>query len=208
MTLIAIYGGSGSGKTTLAEELASWLGAQRSVRLDSDSYYHDLSEQSLFDREKTNVDHPDSMDDVLLRGHLLRLINGHAIDKPKYDFETHTRVGFERIEPAPIIILDGLLFMHYPDIRSLADVKFYVSVQDDLRFIRRLQRDVKARGRTTDQVISKYLETVRPMHHVHVEPTRQWADLEVDNSGKTENALSSMIIYLKKHYPEWEFERS
>lgn len=181
--IIAVVGGTGSGKTTVATAIheAVGLGA---VLLDQDAYYRDLSELTLDERRKVNFDHPDSIDTELLAQHLQELAAGRAIDKPTYDFAAHTRAAQSvRVEPREVIIVEGILLLADPQLRDLFDIRIFVDVGDDVRFIRRLLRDTRERGRTMDNVIQQYLTTVRPMHLEFVEPSKRYADIILPEGG-------------------------
>lgn len=181
--IIAVVGGTGSGKTTVATAIheAVGLGA---VLLDQDAYYRDLSDLTLDERRKVNFDHPDSIDTELLAHHLQQLAAGHAIDKPTYDFAAHTRAAESvRVEPREVIIVEGILLLADARLRELFDIRIFVDVGDDVRFIRRLLRDTRERGRTMDNVIQQYLTTVRPMHLEFVEPSKRYADVILPEGG-------------------------
>jgi uridine kinase len=181
--LIGIGGGTGAGKTTLARALRErYAGVGVSI-VEQDSYYQDRSDLSETERKVLNYDQPSAIDHELLFGHLERLVSGIAIEKPRYCFARHTRSPeAERISPTPLIILEGLFALWDSRIRSLMGLKIYVDADPDLRFIRRLRRDVLERGRTVESVIAQYLESVRPMHHIYIGPTKAHADLVLDTS--------------------------
>ncbi len=181
---VGISGGTGSGKTTLAREIVSALGSENVVLIHQDSYYRNLNEIPVEDRNQVNFDHPDAVDLDLMHRHLEMLRAGKAIDLPVYDFTTHTRKpGTTRLEPLPVIIVEGILILSDPRIRSLLEVKIFVECDPDLRFIRRLERDMRERGRTIESVIAQYLSTVRPMHLQYVLPSKNYADLIVPEGG-------------------------
>ncbi len=177
--VIGIAGGTGSGKTTVAERIARELGADRVVVLVQDNYYKDLSHLSFQERACWNFDHPDAVDTDLMARQVADLKAGRAIDMPIYDFKTHTRVPERTIRVAPrdSIIVEGILVLELQPIRALMDVRLYVETDDDVRFIRRLRRDVAERGRSVESVIEQYMGTVRPMHRAFVEASRRHADL-------------------------------
>lgn len=178
---IAIAGGSGCGKTSLTRALVSVLGTERCCVLDHDSYYRDLSHQPLAVRATTNFDHPDSLDNGLLAAHIQQLLAGQAIERPCYDFSTHTRLeAAQTIAARPVIICDGILLLAIPELRRSFDLRLYIDTPADVRALRRLQRDIVERGRTVPSVIKQYLDTVRPMHEQFVEPARKTADVVLD----------------------------
>ena len=181
--IIAVVGGTGSGKTTVARAIHDSLGGG-AVLLDQDAYYRDLAHLSLDERRQVNFDHPDSIDTELLIRHLEALAAGEAIEKPTYDFAAHTRAAQrERVEPSEVIIVEGILLLTDPRLRELFDIRIFVDVGDDVRFIRRLLRDTRERGRTMDNVIQQYLSTVRPMHLEFVEPSKRHADVILPEGG-------------------------
>ncbi len=180
--LIAVAGGSGSGKTTVVNKIRKAFKEYDVLVIRHDDYYKKSDEESLEKRMMVNYDHPISLDNSLLLEHLKKLINGEEVDKPIYDFVNHQRSEkVERIKPAKIIILEGILILEDEKIRKLLDIKIYVDTDDDLRFIRRLRRDINERGRTLDNVINQYLRTVKPMYHAFVKPTKRYADLIIPN---------------------------
>jgi uridine kinase len=186
VVVIGIAGGSASGKTSVANKLVenqiSKVSSIALIRLDD--YYKDLSNLSIEERSKTNFDHPDSIDFDLLSDHLQKLKDGKSINKPVYDFSIHNRkVKFELIKPVNVVILEGILALSEAVIRNLCDIKIFVDTDDDIRFIRRLKRDTRERGRTIESVISQYLDTVRPMHMQFVEPSKRYADIIIPEGG-------------------------
>ena len=173
--IIGVVGGSGSGKTTVARAIQQAMDVSAAF-LDQDGYYKDLSHLTLEQRKQVNFDHPDSIDVDLLVEHLEQLARGEAIEKPTYDFAAHTRAAARvHVEPNPIVLVDGILLFAEKRLRELFDIKVYVDVADDIRFIRRLERDVVERGRSMPDVIRQYLATVRPMHLEFVEPSKRHA---------------------------------
>jgi len=161
------------------------------VILEQDSYYHDLSDLSLEERQHYNFDHPDSIDIDLFLSHLKALWEGKSILKPVYDFSTHTRNSQTvQIEPHRVVVVEGILVLHFPSIRELLDIKIYVETPADIRFIRRLKRDIDARGRTTHSVINQYLSTVRHMHEQFVEPSKFYADIIIPEGGQNTVAIN------------------
>lgn len=182
---IGIAGGTGSGKTTVARRLYESLHLDSAVFLDQDSYYRDLGHLSLEERKKVNFDHPSSLDNDLLVEHLRSLCEGRVIDKPLYDFAAHTRTDQTlRVEPRGIILVEGILLFVEESLRELFDLKIFVDTEADVRFIRRLRRDLELRGRTIDSVIDQYLNTVRPMHFEFVEPSKRYADIILPRGGQ------------------------
>lgn len=182
--IIGIVGGSGSGKTTVAHGILDALGGVDAAFIDQDAYYRDLAHLPLAERARFNFDHPDAFDTELLVAHLDRLASGLPIDKPTYDYAHHTRAArTERVEPREVVLVDGIMLFVDPALRSRFDIKIYVDVPDDVRFIRRLQRDVAERGRSVESIIEQYLTTVRPMHLEFVEPSRRWADVILPEGG-------------------------
>ncbi len=185
VAIIAIAGGTASGKTTVANRVysaTSSVGKVRLIRLDD--YYKFHPDVELEQRRRLNYDHPDSIDWELLFEHLTMLKKGQSINKPTYDFTIHQRrAESEVVEPGNVIILEGILALAEPRIREIADIKLYVDTPDDLRFIRRLTRDINTRGRTVESVINQYFDTVRPMHIQFVEPSKKFADIIIPEGG-------------------------
>ncbi|MGE3173927.1 MAG: uridine kinase [Planctomycetota bacterium] len=194
--LVAIVGGTGSGKTTLAGALARHLGARCAV-LDHDAYYHDLSHLEPPLRAATNFDHPDALDNDLLLQQLQALRQGRAVDKPRYCFATHTRLPQrERVPAREIVLVEGILLLAPPRLRAAFDLRVFVDVDDDVRALRRLRRDIRERGRTVDSVYTQWLATVRPMHQQFVEPARAHADLIVSGEAPIEDAVRRIAAQL------------
>jgi uridine kinase len=186
VVVIGIAGGSASGKTSVANKLVeNQINKVSSIALlRLDDYYKDLSNLKIEERSKTNFDHPDSIDFDLLSDHLQKLKDGKSINKPIYDFSIHNRQDkSELINPVNVVILEGILALSEAVIRDLCDIKIFVDTADDIRFIRRLKRDTRERGRTIESVISQYLETVRPMHMQFVEPSKKYADIIIPEGG-------------------------
>lgn len=180
MFLIGIAGGSGSGKTTFAQKVVKLVGSNEVLHLHQDSYYLPSQPKDQFVRGKPNFDHPDAFDWPLLRSQLRAIKDHHQVSAPLYDFVTSTRRSeTELVGPAKICVFDGIYALWDEEIRSMMDLKIFLHVDADIRFIRRLHRDVKERGRTLDSIISQYYDTVRPMHRQYLEPTSQFADLTV-----------------------------
>lgn len=182
--VIGIAGGSGSGKTTLAHTIIERVGRERITYIQHDAYYRDQSAVPFEQRLLVNYDHPDSLETSLFVEHLHALRDGRAVQIPLYDFAQFTRTReIVSIEPRPVILLEGILLFVDAALRSLIDIKIYVDAPSDLRFIRRLQRDLTERQRTPESVIRQYLETVRPMHIEFVEPSKRFADLILPEGG-------------------------
>jgi uridine kinase len=196
--IIGVVGGSGSGKTTVARAILEASGVDAAF-LDQDGYYQDLSHLTLDERRAVNFDHPASLDNDLMVAQLDALAAGVAIDKPTYDFVAHTRAAATvRIDPAPIVLVDGILLFTEPRLRERFDIKIFVDVADDIRFIRRMLRDVTERGRTVDDVVRQYLATVRPMHLEFVEPSRRWADVIIPEGGHNRIGVEMVIARVQQ----------
>ena len=181
--VLGLAGGSGAGKTTLVEGLTSRLRGEVSV-LWFDEYYHDLVHLSPDQRATVNFDHPDSLDEELLIEHLDGLLAGRPVDVPVYDFATHTRTGrTRRVEPRPVVVVDGILVLAVPDLRSRLDLAVFVDAPAEVRLARRMYRDVRERGRTTASVRAQFEATVAPMHEAFVDPSAEHADLRLDGTG-------------------------
>lgn len=182
--VIGVTGGSGSGKTTVSQDIIKRLAGESVVMIPQDAYYHDQSDKNMDERRMTNYDHPDSLDNELLISQLKQLLERKTIEQPVYDYTNHTRSTKKvTIQPADVIILEGVLLFTEAKLRDLLDIKIYVDTDDDLRFIRRMQRDIVERGRTVDTVVNQYLETVKPMYHQFVEPTKRYADIILPEGG-------------------------
>ena len=189
--VIAISGGSGSGKTTLASMLKEHYSDSASL-ISLDSYYKDLSDLEVGDRVKTNFDHPSCIDFLLFKENVALLKKNKAINDPIYSFDTHCRLReTNRVEAAPLLILEGLYSFYDKNVSEVADFKIYVDAGDDIRLIRRIRRDVRERGRDIESILSQYESTVRIMHQEHVEQQKNDADLVINNDGKEE--LQSIV---------------
>ena len=188
--LIGLAGGSGSGKTLVARTIVRELGSQRVVVIDQDSYYKNLDQIPFRDREARNFDHPDAFDHELLREHLRLLLEGHAIDQPVYDYSEHKRSQeTRRISDHLVVVLEGILIFHDPELRALMDIKLFVDADSDVRLIRRLRRDLIERGRSVDSILRQYEESVRPMHLQFVEPSKRFADVIIPGGGHNKVAI-------------------
>lgn len=194
---MGIAGGTGSGKTLVARCIEEALG-QHIVVIGQDSYYLDRSELPFSERQKINYDHPDAFDHDLLVSHIQKLMAGEAIEMPIYDYATHTRSKETvRLDPAPVIVIEGILVLAIPALRSLMNVKIFVDTDADVRFIRRLSRDIRERGRTVESVIGQYLDVVRLMHLEFVEPSKRCADIIVPEGGYNKVAIDFIATKLK-----------
>jgi len=196
--IVGVAGGSGSGKTTVARAIHEPLGVD-AVLLDADSYYCDLSDLGFDERKAVNYDHPDAFDVPLLVQQLDQLARGHAVQKPTYDYALHTRAQTRmHVEPREVILVDGILLFADARLRSLFDIKVFVDVAEDIRFIRRLRRDIQERGRSLDSVIEQYLSTVRPMHLEFVEPSKRYADVILPEGGQNQIGIEMIRARVEK----------
>jgi uridine kinase len=182
--IIGISGGTGSGKTTVANRILESVQASEVVFIQQDSYYRNLKDLPLDYQHVANFDHPDALDNDLLVNHIRKLRAGESVELPIYDFRTHTRANETRsVEPRPIVIVEGILIFADPRLLEQMDIKVFVDTPDDIRFIRRLRRDLDERGRTVESVIEQYVGTVRPMHMQFVEPSKRYADVIIPEGG-------------------------
>jgi uridine kinase len=196
--VIGVAGGTGSGKTTVANEILQQVGAEHLAYIPHDAYYRELGLLTKEERAKVNFDHPDSLETELLVEHLKALKQGQSVEVPIYDFTTHMRTErTRRVEPAPVILVEGILIFVEPELRELFDVKLYVDTDADVRFIRRLQRDVHDRGRSVESVCEQYLSTVRPMHMEFVEPSKRHADVIIPEGGFNRVAIAMVAARLR-----------
>lgn len=192
--LIGIAGASGSGKTSVAASIAGRLDSDKALIIQEDSYYKDLSDVPFEERKGRNFDHPDAFDYDLLAKHLSQLLNGEAVSHPIYDYKLHTRSKETKtVGPGDLIILEGILALSNAHLRELMDYRVFIDTPLDICFIRRLQRDVKERGRTVDSVIKQYTETVRPMYLQFIEPSRQYADILISGEGRNSEAVDTLL---------------
>lgn len=195
--VIGIAGGSGSGKTTLAQAILDEIGSEKIAFLPHDAYYRDQDHLTFEERVKVNYDHPDSLETELLIKHLKALIAGQAIQMPVYDFKLHSRSKETKIiQPRSIILVEGILILYEKVLRQYFDVKLFVDADPDIRFIRRLERDITERGRSVESVINQYLGTVRPMHLEFVEASKRYADIIIPEGGMNLVALDMVIARL------------
>lgn len=198
--VILVAGGSASGKSTVVKEILDKAGLEDVIIINHDDYYLDQGHLSLEDRYLTNYDHPSSLDNELLYQHLTKLINFEPIDKPVYDFVKLTRSHeIEHIEPKRIIIVEGILILENSKIRELSDISLYVELDDDTRFIRRMLRDLKERGRSLENIISQYQKTVKPMFHKYIKPTKRYADVLIPNDTKHNIAVDLIVTKIKQN---------
>ena len=188
--VIGIAGGSGSGKTTVAQEILQRVGPERIAFLQHDSYYKDLSGLPPTQRIEVNFDHPNSLETELLIQHIASLRDGKSVEVPIYDFSTHSRTSQTfTVQPRRVILVEGILIFTEATLREMFDVKIFVDTDSDIRFIRRLERDITERSRTTESVIKQYQLTVRPMHMEFVEPSKRYADVIIPEGGHNTAAL-------------------
>ena len=196
--ILGVAGGSGSGNTTVVEEILRSLHPTPVSVIHHDSYYRDLSEIPFEERVEVNFDHPDALETSLLVEHLGRLRAGNAVDVPVYDFPTHTRTGdIKRVEAKGVIIVDGILVLADQRLRDLLDMKVFVDTDADIRFIRRLRRDMRDRGRSLESVVDQYMDTVRPMHRAFVEGSRAFADIIIPEGGRNQVAIDLLVSRLR-----------
>jgi uridine kinase len=197
--IIGISGGTGSGKSTVARHLAQALSTSSVAFLDMDGYYRNFAHVPMEERRRINWDHPDAFDWDLLLAQLTALVAGEAIDKPVYDFVSHTRSpNTVRIPAADVIVIDGILLFVDVRVRELCDVKVFVDADADIRLIRRIRRDVAKRGRALDEVIDQYLTTVQPMHLQFVEPSKRYADVIVPRGGNNSVAIEMIVAKIER----------
>ena len=196
--IVGIAGGTGSGKTTVAKTIAAALPATGVAMVEFDAYYRDLPDTAPEARAQLNFDHPDALEIELLVDHLAHLKAGRAVDVPIYDFKTHRRrAESRRVEPAPVVIVEGILVFVDPRVRERLDMKIFVDTDPDIRVFRRIRRDMEQRGRTFESVREQYYRTVRPMHLQFVEPSKRWADLIIPEGGNNKVALDLIIAKLE-----------
>ena len=192
--VVGIAGGTGSGKTTVAHKLATAMPDGRCVTIEHDAYYHDQSTLPLEERAKINYDHPAALETSLLIDHLRTLREGRVVEVPIYDFANHTRrAETRRVEPARVIVVEGILVFTDAALRELMDIKIFVDTDPDIRLMRRIRRDLEQRGRTFQSVREQYYATVRPMHLEYVEPTKRWADIIIPEGGNNRIALDVLL---------------
>jgi uridine kinase len=201
--VIGVAGGSGSGKTTVSQRILEQIEVNQIVYIQHDSYYYDNSHRTPEERALRNYDHPSSLDTPLLVEHLRALRQGLAVEIPLYDFATHTRMAKTRPQAsARIILVEGILIFAEKELRELMDIRIFVDTDADIRFIRRLQRDVEERGRTPESVVRQYLTTVRPMHLEFVEPSKRYADIIIPEGGHNRVAMEMIISRIRTELAE------
>lgn len=196
--VIGVTGGSGSGKTTVSRAIFEQLKGHSLLMIEEDSYYNDQSNVSFEERVKTNYDHPNAFDTDLLVSQINELLNWKSIEKPIYDYKQHTRSQETvTVEPKEVIILEGIMVLNDPRLRDLMDIKIFVDTDDDIRIIRRIQRDMEERGRSLQSVIDQYLATVKPMYHQFIEPTKRYADIIVPEGGQNQVAIDLLVTKVR-----------
>jgi uridine kinase len=197
--MIGVAGGSSSGKTTISERLVELTGEQHLSRIELDSYYKDRSDQTWEERSQADYDHPDAFDWDLLNDHLAALANGASVPVPIYDFAEHNRSGETReVHPNRIVVVDGILVLYDRSLRERFDLKIFVDTAADVRLIRRIQRDVAERGRTTESVIEQYLTTVKPAHERFIEPSKRFADVIIPEGGLNRPAIDVLLARVRE----------
>ena len=197
--IIGVAGGTASGKTTVSQAILDRVGRDRIAFIQHDSYYRDLSHLPVEERRVLNFDHPNSLENELLIRHLEELLLGHVVDVPVYDFKIHTRLSETRsLEPKPVILVEGILVFVDKALRDMMDVKIYVDTPADIRFIRRVVRDIDERGRSLRSVIDQYQGTVRPMHLEFVEPSKRYADVIIPQGGFNTVALDMIVAQVRR----------
>jgi uridine kinase len=197
--ILGVAGGTCSGKTTVAERLAELVGEEHLALVKLDSYYWGRDDQPIEERAAVNYDHPDAFDWPLLTEHVRELCAGGSVPVPIYDYANHTRSGAtQTVGPARIVVIEGILVLNEQALRELFDLRIFIDTDADLRFIRRLQRDVAERGRTPDSIIAQYLETVRPSHLQFIEPSRRYADVIIPEGGMNRPALDVLLARVRE----------
>lgn len=195
---IGISGGTASGKTTLSKRIKSEFGDDV-VLIEQDCYYHDMSHLPLAERRKSNVDHPDAIDFTLLCEHLRALQENRVIAKPRYSFAEYSRLPEATImEPKKVVVVEGILLLAIPEVRNLLDLKVFIDTDDDIRILRRIERDINERGRDLSIVKKQYLSTVKPMHDSFVEPSKRHADVIIPGNGKTKAAVDLLLAKIRE----------
>lgn len=202
---VGVAGGSGSGKTTIAKKLVEKFKSEDAILVEQDAYYKELNHLSIDEKAKVNFDHPNSIEFELLREHLVNLGNGVNIERPIYDFKTHSRKEETiSLHPSKIIIVEGILLFAVPEIRDLFDVKIFVDTDADEMLLRRIERDINDRGRTFNSVKNQYLTTVKPMYLEFCEPSKRYADVIIPRGGENKVAINMVIAKLKRFLTKGE----
>jgi uridine kinase len=198
MTIIGIAGGTGSGKTTVVKKIAKALPPHCAAIVPLDSYYNDTTDMTPEERAAINFDHPDAFDWKLLTEHIKRLKNGEAIEQPTYSYiESNRQKATVHVEPKPVIIIEGIMALHYKKLRDMMDLKIFVDTDSDVRLIRNIRRDVVERGRTVEMVIDRYEKVLKPMHEQFIEPTKKFADLIIPWGGDNKNGIHILKTYIE-----------
>tara|TARA_B100000579_G_C22835866_1_gene858697 strand:+ start:1745 stop:2362 length:618 start_codon:yes stop_codon:yes gene_type:complete len=201
--LVGIAGGSGSGKTTLANEISSNYDQKKVAIIEQDSYYINIPVINMKQKKKFNFDHPSAIDITLFEKDLKSLLEGKTINVPLYDFKTHSRLKeYRQLKPHHIIVVEGILVLHYPQIRELFSLKIFVDTPEDLRFNRRQKRDINERGRNEENIIEQYVNSVRPMHDKFVEPSKYFADEIILGENRPDEIIGSIIKKIKSKIKE------
>ncbi len=203
MLIIGIYGGTGSGKTTIVNMIASHFSSNDIEIISQDSYYKDNSDISYEDRCKLNFDHPDAIDFNLLHKHIKNLRKGETVEQPIYDFKIHNRLKKTiQIKPKKILILEGILIMCHAEIRSIFDLKIFINANSKTRMERRIKRDIIERGRSRDEVLKRYIETLKPMHEKFIEPTKIYANYIIENQFNNKLNIDELLEKMKLYLDE------
>lgn len=203
MLIIGIYGGTGSGKTTIVNMIASHFSSNDIEIISQDSYYKDNSDISYEDRCKLNFDHPDAIDFNLLHKHIKNLRKGETVEQPIYDFKIHNRLKKTiQIKPKKILILEGILIMCHAEIRSIFDLKIFINANSKTRMERRIKRDIVERGRSRDEVLKRYIETLKPMHEKFIEPTKIYANYIIENQFNNKLNIDELLEKMKLYLNE------
>lgn len=203
MLIIGIYGGTGSGKTTIVNMIASHFSSNDIEIISQDSYYKDNSDISYEDRCKLNFDHPDAIDFNLLYKHLKKLRKGETVEQPIYDFKIHNRLKKTiQIKPKKILILEGILIMCHAEIRSIFDLKIFINANSKTRMERRIKRDIAERGRSRDEVLKRYIETLKPMHEKFIEPSKIYANYIIENQFNNKLNIDELLEKMKLYLDE------
>ena len=198
MTIIGIAGGTGSGKTTVVRKIAKALPPHCAAVIPLDSYYNDTSDLTPEERKAINFDHPDAFDWKLLTEHIKKLKNGEAIEQPTYSYiESNRQKETIHVEPKPVIIIEGIMTLHYKKLRDMMDLKIFVDTDSDVRLIRNIRRDVVERGRTVDMVLDRYGKVLKPMHEQFIEPTKKFADIIVPQGGENRTGINILKTYIE-----------